>query len=76
VLDAAQERDARAQEARAWLAWSTANLQRAKRLPAYRQFVRRPPPPATAAELARRRAEHAELGRRYHEYERSHPGAR
>jgi hypothetical protein len=63
AIRAAAAREQRAHEARGWIVWHQAALQRVKRLPAYRQFVQRRPPPVTPAELARRRQEHAELAR-------------
>lgn len=64
VLDAGIWREELADRRIGWLAWHTAALQRAKRLPPLSRLVRKSKKRVSQAELARRRAEHAEMVKR------------
>src|SRR5690606_40785291 len=71
VLDAELTREQHAHERAAWSTWHTAELQRAKRMPAYHHFYRPPARRVGSAELARRRAEHQRMAAAY-EQEQTH----
>jgi len=61
ALAAATERAIQAHIAQRWAVWHLAVLLRQKRLPQFRQFVRRPPQKPTPKELAAKRADHARI---------------
>lgn len=72
ALDGELVREQRAHERAAWSAWHTAALQRARRMPAYHRFYRRPARRVSPAELARRGGEHQEMAAAYRAYQEQH----